>query len=210
MTETPPTTDATVRRRGSRLRRFVRILLLSASMLLTMTHAWSLELETVLDRAAVTPPARVGFREERHNPMLQDPMVLTGYLEYLSVGVLNKVIQTPFEETLLVDPDHITIERDGEIRRLAVSRSRSLKTILGAIEAILSGDSEKLETIFDYELSGTNTAWSVHLTPVSRRVARQLKSLQVDGDEQALSSIRVDLENGEWQVIHFLRGDGEQ
>jgi hypothetical protein len=206
----PPTTEVAVRTRESRVRRFVVVLLMGASMFLTTTRAWTLELETVLDSAAVTPPSRVGFREERHNPMLQDPMVLTGYLEYPSVGVLHKIIQTPFEETILVDPDHVTIEREGEIRRLAMSRSRSLKTILGAIEAILSGDSEKLESIFDHELSGTNAAWSVRLTPVSRRIAKQLKSLQVTGEDQVLSSIRIDLQNGEWQIIHILRDDSEQ
>lgn len=207
---TPPTTEAALRIRGNRVRRFGLTLLLGGAIFLTMPGAWALELELVLDRAAVTPPSRVGFREERHNPMLRDPMVLTGYLEYLSAGVLHKVIQTPFEETLLVDPDHITIERDGEIRRLAVNRSRSLKMILGAIEAILSGDSEKLEAIFHYELSGTDTRWSVRLTPISRRIARQLTSLQVTGDEQALSSIRIDLAGGEWQLIHILPGDSEQ
>jgi hypothetical protein len=185
-------------------------MLLAAAIFLTMPRAWALELELVLDRAAVTPPSRVGFREERHNPMLQDPMVLTGYLEYLSAGVLHKVIQTPFEETLLVDPDHITIERDGEIRRLSVNRSRSLKMVLGAIEAILSGDSEKLEAIFRYELIGSETMWSVRLTPISRRIARQLESLQVTGNDQALSSIRIDLADGEWQLIHILPGDSEQ
>jgi hypothetical protein len=207
---TPPTTEATLRIRGNRLRRFVVVMLLGAAIFLTMTRAWSLELESVLDRAAVTPPSRVGFREERHNPMLQDPMVLTGYLEYLRAGVLHKVIQTPFEETLLVDPDHITIERDGEIRRLAVNRSRSLKMVLGAIEAILSGDSEKLEAIFRYELIGSETMWSVRLTPISRRIARQLESLQVTGNDQALSSIRIDLADGEWQLIHILPGDSGQ
>jgi len=180
------------------------------SMLLTTACVWSLEHEAVLNSVAVTPPSRVDFREERHNPMLQDPMMLTGYLEYLGAGVLHKIIQTPFEEAVLVNHDQVTIERDGEVRRLALGRSRSLKTILGTIEAILSGDSKKLESIFDYELSGTSDDWSVRLTPISRRIAKQLSSLQIKGDDQALSSIRVDLEAGEWHVIHILRGDNKQ
>jgi hypothetical protein len=48
------------------------------------------------------------------------------------------------------------------------------------------------------------------LTPISRRIAKQLKSLQIKGDDQALSSIRVDLETGEWHVIHILSGDNKQ
>ena len=177
---TPPTAEARPGVPDDRVRRLVVVLLLGASMILTMPCAWSLELDVVLDRATITPPGRVGFREERHNPMLQEPMILTGYLEYLGPGVLHKIIQTPFEEALLVNHDQVTIERDGEVRRLAVGRSRSLKTILGAIEAILSGDSKKLESIFDHEVSGSDEAWSVRLTPVSRRIAKQLKSLKVN------------------------------
>jgi hypothetical protein len=207
---TPPTIRAKSKVRRDQVRRLGAAVLLSISMLLMMPRAWSLELDAVLDSVAVTPPGRVEFHEERHNPMLQYPMMLTGYLEYLGAGVLHKVIQTPFEEALLVNNDHVTIERDGEVRRLAIGRSRSLKTILGAIEAILSGDSNKLESIFDYELSGTSDAWSVRLTPISRRIAKQLKSLQIKGDDQALSSIRVDLETGEWHVIHILSGDNKQ
>lgn len=207
---TPPTTRAKSSVRGDRVRRLGTAVLLSMSMLLTTARVWSLELEAVLNSVAVTPPSRVDFREERHNPMLQDPMMLTGYLEYLGAGVLHKIIQTPFEEAVLVNHDQVTIERDGEVRRLALGRSRSLKTILGAIEAILSGDSKKLESIFDYELSGTSDDWSVRLTPISRRIAKQLSSLQIKGDDQALSSIRVDLEAGEWHVIHILRGDNKR
>jgi hypothetical protein len=191
-------------------RRLAAMLLPGVSMALMTTCAWSLELAAVLENAAVTPPSRVSFREERHNPMLREPMVLTGHLEYLSAGVLRKVIETPFEEAFLVDADHVTIERDGEIRKLAVNRSRSLKTILGAIEAILSGESDKLESVFNYELSGTADAWSVQLTPISRRIAKRLEGLQVTGDNQSVTSIRIVLESGEWHIIDILRNDSEQ
>jgi len=205
-----PTTSARPIMREAPARRLATMLLPGVSMALMTTCAWSLELATVLENAAVTPPSRVSFREERHNPMLREPMVLTGHLEYLSAGVLRKVIETPFEEAFLVDADHVTIERDGEIRKLAVNRSRSLKTILGAIEAILSGESDKLKSVFNYELSGTADAWSVQLTPISRRIAKRLEGLQVTGDNQSVTSIRIVLESGEWHIIDILRNDSEQ
>lgn len=178
-------------------------------MLLATPGAWSLELDAVLENTAVIPPDRVRFREERHNPMLKEPMVLTGHLEYLQVGVLRKVIETPFEEAFLIETDHIVIERGGETRKLALKRSRSLRTILGAIEAILSGEADKLASVFHYELSGTITAWSVQLTPISRRMRKQLTGLQVNGDDQSVTSIRVDLKNGEWHLMDILRNDSE-
>ena len=206
---TLPTTQARSTR-WEPAQRFIAMLLLGASVLLPAPCAWSLELDAILENAAVTPPNRVGFREERHNPMLKEPMILTGHLEYLSAGVLRKVIETPFEEAFLVDPDHVTIERSGETRTLAARKSRSLRTILDAIEAILSGDAEKLESVFNYELSGVHDAWSVQLTPISRRIAKQLTGLQVNGDDQSVTSIRINLKGGEWHVMDLLRNDIEQ
>lgn len=169
-----------------------------------------LELRDVLSRTTVIPPARVAFHEERHNPMLETPLELTGYLEYLEAGVMRKVVQTPDEQTFLIQEDHVIVERDGESRKLSLNKSRALKTILGAIEAILSGEADKLESVFHYELSGTIDSWSVQLTPASRRIAKQLTSLQVTGDDESAMSIRFDLSDGEWHQLNILRDEPEQ
>ena len=179
-------------------------------MLLTMTPAWSLELDAILEKAAVTPPSRVGFREVRHNPMLKEPLVLTGHLEYLSDGVLRKTIATPFEESFLIESDRIVIERAGDVRTLPLKKSRSLRTILGTIEAILSGQTDKIESEFTHQIGGTPRAWSVMLAPVSRSMRRQLVSLQVTGDDRSVTSIRIDLKGGEWHVMEVFHDDIEQ
>lgn len=205
--KTFPTTPSRLTMRTVRGQRFIPTLVLAASLLITTPCAWSLELAAVLENTTVTPPDRVGFREERHNSMLKEPLVLTGHLEYLRAGVLRKVIETPFEEAFLIESDLVVIERDGETRELPLKRSRSLSTILSAIEAILSGEADKLVSVFDYELSGTNDAWSVQLTPISRRMGKQLTSLQVDGDDESVTSIRIELKNGEWHLMDILRND---
>ena len=186
---------------------FFATLFLLGSMLLVPPFAWSLELGAVLDGTTVSPPARVGFREERHNEMFKEPLVLTGYLEYLQAGALRKVIETPFEEAFLIESDAVVIERDGTTRKLPLRQSRSLQTILGAIEAILSGDAEKLKSAFDVELDGKRESWSVRLTPTSRRIAKRLTGLQVSGDSQSVTSIRIDLKDGEWHLMEIQRDD---
>jgi hypothetical protein len=172
--------------------------------------AAALELRDVLARTIVTPPARVAFLEERHNPLFETPMILSGYLEYLEAGVLRKVILAPDEQSLLIQADHVVIERDGEIRTLSLNKSGALKTMLGAIEAILAGEADKLEAVFDYELSGSADSWSMRLTPISRRIARQLTSLQVDGDGESATAIRFDLKGGEWHQMAIIRDATEQ
>ncbi len=184
--------------------------LLAAGLLLLASNAvWSLELRTVLENTAVTPPARVAFREERHNPLLKEPILLTGYLEYLNPGQLRKVVETPFEEAFLVADDYIEIERNGKTRRLSLSKSKVIRAMLGGIEAILAGQTDKLASMFRYELSGTASCWSLQLEPLSRRVAAQLTGMLVQGDENSTTSIRLDLKDGEWSLMEILVADEE-
>jgi hypothetical protein len=180
-----------------------------AWLALTSTLGWSLDLDTVLENTAVTPPASVEFREVRHNPLFKEPMIITGYLEYIKAGRLRKVVETPFEEAFLIDKDHIEVERNGKIRKLSLHKSKFLKTMLGGIEAILAGQSEHLASIFNYELSGTSSSWSLRLTPLSRSASRHLKSLLVTGNENSVTSIRFDLREGEWHLMEIISADSK-
>jgi hypothetical protein len=202
---TRPTRDALIAGAGAAL-----TLTLLFALPVLAADLPSLDLRTVLANTTVTPPGRVTFREERHNPMLAEPLVLTGHLEYLELGVLRKVIETPFQEAFQVDAQHIIIERDGQTRKLSLNKSRSLRTILGAIEAILADEADRLESDFDYELSGTVDSWTVRLTPISQRIAKQLESLQVSGDGESATGIRVDLAGGEWHQMEISRNVATQ
>jgi hypothetical protein len=166
--------------------------------------AWSLDLESVFANTAVVAPARVEFREERHNPMLKEPVVLSGYLEYLEPGRLRKVIETPYQEAFLVTDDYIEITRDGQSRRLSLSKSRPIRSMLGGIEAILAGQTERLDSQFEHELSGNLLDWSLQLEPKSKRVAKHLQSMLVKGGEQRMSSIRINLNEGEWSLMEIV------
>jgi hypothetical protein len=168
------------------------------------TAAHALELGQVLANTLITPPANVSFREQRHNPLLKEPMILTGYLEYMEAGFLRKVVATPFEESYLVGSGAIEIERDGEIRKLSIGKSGPLRTMLVGIEAILAGEVDNIESTFFAELSGSEDQWVLVLKPRSRRVAKYLQALQVTGDDQAVNSIRFDMKGDEWQVIEIL------
>lgn len=171
----------------------------------TSAFADDLRIETVLDRTMITPPSRVGFREVRHNQMLKDNLVMTGYLEYLEAGLLRKVVETPFEEAYLIRSDRIEIDRQGVTQTLSLRKSRSLRAMLGGIEAILAGKTEQIAKVFEYELSGSDDDWSLQLLPRSKRMAKQVTSLTVTGDLGAVTAIRFDLNDGEWHNMQIIQ-----
>jgi hypothetical protein len=165
----------------------------------------ALELSAVLEATRVSPPAQVTFREERHNPLFEEPLLLEGHLEYLGPGALRKVIESPFQEAFLIEAGEILMRRNGETRRLPVKRSKALETVLGAIEAILAGDVERLETVFSHDITGCASDWSVELTPRSRRIGKHLSRLQITGDDSSVGRIVIDLRDGEYHVMRILR-----
>jgi hypothetical protein len=184
--------------------------LLMVCLLMTSPgYAWSVDLETIFENTAVVAPARVGFREERFNSMLKEPIVLTGYLEYLKPGHLRKVIETPFEESFLIADDQIEILQAGKTRRLSLSKSKPIRVMLGGIEAILAGQTDKLASLFKHELTGTEYSWSLRLVPKSKRIASHLTSMLVEGDENALGSIRIDMKKGEWSLMEIVHTEIE-
>ena len=202
MTLTEPRTEV---QNGRRRRKRAAMLGLLAAGFLAPLASMAIELSTVLEATRVSPPARVAFQEERHNPLFGEPMRLDGYLEYLGPGALSKVIEAPFQEAFLIEDGDILMRRDGETRKLPIKRSKALQTILGAIEAILAGEVERLEAVFDYEITGAESDWSVELTPRSRRISKHLGRLRIKGDDQAVSQIIIDLRDGEFHVMNILR-----
>ena len=184
----------------------LRVIMLSVLCMLSgPAMSESLSIEVVLDRTTITPPSRVGFREVRHNQMLKDNLVMTGYLEYLEAGSLRKVVETPFEEAYLIRSDRIEINRQGVTKTLSLRNSRTLRTMLSGIEAILAGETEQLASVFDYELSGVEEDWSLQLLPRSKRMAKQVTSLTVTGDLESVTAIRFDLKDGEWHNMEIIQ-----
>ena len=180
-------------------------LLLAAFLVIAPAPAYATDLPTILATSRVSPPARVAFLEERHNPMFESPLIMEGYLEYLGPGAMRKVIESPFREAFAIEAGALSIDRDGETRQLPVSKSKSLETMLGAFEGVLAGDAERLEAVFDYKVSGEPVDWTLDLTPKSRRIARQLAGLSITGNDSGVSRILVDLRDGEQHIMHIRR-----
>lgn len=183
--------------------RFDRLWLAALALLFTGAPAWSADLATILAGTAVQPPAEIGFREERHNPMFKEPMVLSGRLEYLDTGVLRKVVEAPFAEDILVEDNRVVVTRDGKTRKLSLNRSRALKTILDAIEAVLAGDQARLEKAFECDVSGAVDAWTLTMAPLDKPVAKRLTFIEITGNAQAVTGIRISLPNDEWHQMQI-------
>lgn len=164
----------------------------------------AIDLQSLLAASAIEPPRAVRFREERHNPMFQEPLVLEGTLEYLGPGMLRKSVESPFQEQYLVEPDRVTITRGDEQEVLEAGQGRMIAAFLSGIESLLAGDAERLEETFEYCIEGSPAEWTLSLEPRARRLARHLSGMHVEGGGGAIERIRIDLDDAEWHVMEIL------
>lgn len=79
-----------------------------------------------------------------------------------------------------------------------------MRAMFGGIEAILAGEPDKLASLFGYELTGTAKAWTMRLEPLSSRISAHLTAMLVEGDENTVSSIRMELKDGEWSLMELM------
>ena len=69
---------------------------------------------------------------------------------------------------------------------------------------ILAGQTDKLDEMFNYELTGTSCSWALRLEARTKKISAHLTRMLVKGDEEILSSIRVDMKKGEWSLMEIL------
>ena len=62
---------------------------------------------------AAVPSSRARFIETRHSAILKKPLVLTGRLIYRRPDRLEKHVQTPFQESIVIEGTRVTIARQG-------------------------------------------------------------------------------------------------
>lgn len=172
--------------------------------------AQELQLSSVIANVSVQPPSTVTFNEQRHSAMLKEPLLLTGRLEYPAAGYLRKIIEHPFEETIRVSQQQIEVTRDGQTQRLSLKSNRLMQTLLGGIEALLAGDTARLEKDFEPTLTGTAADWVLRLQPRVKRVAAHLQYIEVRGDAASVQSIRIQFDDQEWQLMELHTATSER
>lgn len=116
---------------------------------------------------AKTRSGSVRYREERHLKTMTEPVVVTGTMAYEAPDKLVKIALTPRKETMVIEGDNLTIEREGGIgpQSLKLSEIPQLNNLITAIRGTLLGDLTALERKYEVRLRGSKAAWSMDLKP---------------------------------------------
>lgn len=127
-------------------------------------------------------PSTTAYTEIRFVDLLAKPLVLRGTLALETGGALIKHVESPNRETTTIADGKVVIERTGKPKRMfSLQRAPELAGFLESFGALLAGDAERLSRTYDVTAIGNDHAWRLVLTPRSAKLARHLRSVEIEG-----------------------------
>lgn len=170
----------------------------------TTDHYWATIAELVFPRD--TPTA---FRETRSSKLLRKPAQQTGTLWIEQGGDFVMQVLKPRLEERRLSNQRLQLTRGKKQRSLLLDRNKGTHQLLLSIVAVLQGDVEQLQAVFEIDSQATGNAeavdvWSVELTPIDPSLRTSLQRLILRGSANSLLSLRAERTSSRWQEITIL------
>jgi hypothetical protein len=158
-------------------------------------------LDEVLALLAARRHGHVDFTEVHTLAVLDRPIESSGELFYEAPDRLEKRTLRPKPETLLLERDVLTARRGSRTWVLSTHDFPQVLPYVESIRATLAGDRQGLERFFTLAFSGTVAHWSLTLKPTDATVARTVKEIRIEGERDALRTVRITQTDGDASVM---------
>ena len=138
------------------------------------------------------------FVEKKYISLLDKPVVSTGEMTFTAPDRLEKRTLTPKPETLLLDKDMLSIEREKQKLTINLSNQPEALAFIDSIRGTLTGNRAALEKNYFLHLSGTSDKWVLTLLPSEQKIAALVQRITVSGSKNQIRS------------IEYLQADGDR
>ncbi len=139
------------------------------------------------------------FDEVRESPWQPAPVRSQGTLRARD-GVLEKVVESPRQETWRLLPDRLQLLRPGrpEASEVRFSAVPAVGVLANALRLVLIGDLAQLGQAFELALTGDERQWVLHGAPRNPDGRRAVRSIELQGSGTLL------------KALVFVDGQGER
>lgn len=181
------------------MKRLLFTVLLAA---LSLTAHAGFDLDQLMGELAQFKGGRARFVETRHVALLDAPVVSSGEMRFTPPDRLEKDTLKPRRETLVLEKNTLTVERDGRSMTWHIGSRPEAMAFIESVRSTLSGNRETLQKYYRLELSGSQKDWTLLLLPTRSEVqalitritvsgsgaqVRRIEYLQADGDRSELA-----------------------
>ena len=133
-------------------------------------------------------------------------MESSGELLFVPPARLEKRTLKPKVDTLVLDGDALTIERQAQKHVLQLRDYPEVAGMIVGIRATLAGDRKALEQVYHLDLAGSRDHWTLVLTPLDARVARVIDRIRMDGTRDEVRTVEIQLVDGDRSVMSVRKG----
>lgn len=138
------------------------------------------------------------FVEKKYLAILDKPVISTGEMTYTAPDRLEKRTLTPKVETLLLDKDILSIERDKQKLSINLANQPEALAFVDSIRGTLSGNRAALEKNYALHLAGNSDKWVLTLLPSDQKIASMVQRITVTGNKNQV------------RIIEYLQADGDR
>ncbi|HLZ97765.1 MAG TPA: LolA-related protein [Steroidobacteraceae bacterium] len=165
-------------------------------------------LDEVMHSLAQRRHGQVSFVEQQFLSMLKRPVESYGELIYDAPNRLEKRTVEPRPETLVVDGEVVTVLRGRRSRVLDLKAYPQILPFIESIRATLAGDRAALERLFRLEFTGSETRWTLGLTPLDAQLAKTVAEIRIDGARDELTRVEIRQPDGDRSLMTLRAHSG--
>ncbi|MFZ2268693.1 MAG: LolA-related protein [Azonexus sp.] len=177
------------------IKRLASGLLLAA---LTLPACAAFDVGQLMDDLARHKGGKAKFVEKKYISLLDKPVVSTGEMSFTPPDQLEKRTLTPKVETMRLDKDIISIERDKQKLSIRLSSQPEALAFIDSIRGTLTGNRAALEKNYLLSLAGTTDKWVLTLLPSDQKISALVLRITVSGNKNQI------------RTIEYLQADGDR
>lgn len=153
--------------------------------------------DDLMAELALNKGGRALFVETRHIALLDRPLKASGEMLYTPPQRLEKRTLLPKPETLLLDGDTLTMERDRRRLSINLSSRPEAQAFVDSIRSTLGGNRAALEQHYGLQVQGARERWTLVLVPHEPAIIALLKRITISGEKSQVQHIEYQLADGD-------------
>jgi outer membrane lipoprotein-sorting protein len=158
-------------------------------------------LDALMKSLAQRKHGEVSYEETDYLAVLDRPLKSSGVLIYDAPDHLEKRTLKPKEQSLTLDGDRMTVQRGRRRYQMQVSAYPKLAPLVDAMRDTLAGNEAALEKVFEVGFTGTADEWKLELVPRDKEIARNVKSVEIQGEHDEIRSVEILQVSGDRSVM---------
>lgn len=165
---------------------------------------------SLLASFAQMPGLEARFEEEKHIALLAAPLKSQGRLHFARPDRMLRRTTSPTTAAVLIRDGELSFSDGQRSDQLDLSSSPVVRHFVQSFVALLAGDEETLQRLYDITLTVGDDGWEMVLRPRPAALRRVLTELRVRGRGVELAELRVREASGDETITTFTEVDASR